>query len=350
MAGFFGFFDYTKPGPGVPKDAPPKAGIVVFFEVLSRKFWNLVKLNLMFCLFNLPAILLMIPLTQYYMQNNLASGLGNIFKDQQSMVLFDLQTRFMLGSFFICIPLITVGPVQAGFTYILRNYSREEHAFLWWDFKETVKKNWKQSLVICLIDIFITALVGIDINLYANISKGGILTTMASALLTLAFVIYVMMHMYIYPMLITFKLSIKQIYKNALIFAIIKFFPNLGVLLICAVLVLASFYSPVIGFILFPLITMSLIGLIVNSYVYPKLKKYIMEKNDVQETEQPLIITEETVMMDPSKVPARAVSPGELYPPMPDLVNKDNPDPEEENLAEDLYGADDYDDTQKKGR
>ncbi len=31
MAGFFGFFDYTKPGPGVPEDLPPKSKFIVFF-------------------------------------------------------------------------------------------------------------------------------------------------------------------------------------------------------------------------------------------------------------------------------------------------------------------------------
>ena len=43
MAGFFGLFDYTKEGPGVPKDAPPKSRFVIFFEVFARKFWNIIK-------------------------------------------------------------------------------------------------------------------------------------------------------------------------------------------------------------------------------------------------------------------------------------------------------------------
>lgn len=32
MAGFFGLFDYTKEGPGVPKDAPPKARFIIFLK------------------------------------------------------------------------------------------------------------------------------------------------------------------------------------------------------------------------------------------------------------------------------------------------------------------------------
>ena len=33
LAGFFGFFDYTKPGKGVNKDEPKKKGILRFFEL-----------------------------------------------------------------------------------------------------------------------------------------------------------------------------------------------------------------------------------------------------------------------------------------------------------------------------
>lgn len=283
MAGIFGFFDYTKPGPGIEKNAPQKTRIVVFFEIFSRKFWNMVKINMMFTVFNLPAILVLALLvlfsTSFY-QPSKEIGLN-----------FDLLLRFAAGSILLCIPLITVGPAQAGFTYILRNYSREEHAFIWSDFKEHALKNLKESIAISLIDLLVVIIVLFDIYAYTKSLKGNLLTSIAQAFLILSFVIYLMMHMYIYPMLVTFKLSVKQIFKNALIFSIIKFFPNLGILLICALLMLVTFYSPVIGFILFPFITVSTIGLITNFYVYPKLKKYMMDKiednaNEVNEEEK----------------------------------------------------------------
>ena len=47
--------NYNKPGPGVPRDAPRKKGVPRFFEVLSRDFSNLVKLNLILFIFTLPA-------------------------------------------------------------------------------------------------------------------------------------------------------------------------------------------------------------------------------------------------------------------------------------------------------
>ncbi len=278
MAGFFGFFDYTKPGPGIPKDAPPKAPIVVFFGIYTRKFWNLVKINLMFNLFNLPAVLAVIFASMYVIQGQIA--------DDPAM---DLLTRFILGSIVLCVPLITVGPAQAGYTYILRNYSREEHAFLWWDFKEHALKNFKQSLIISIIDFFALILFGIVVNFYFKYSTDSNTVAMfmvfARTIIIFAFIVYLIMHMYIYPMLVTFKLTIRQLYKNALIFALAKFLPNLGILLLCIVLILLSFYfSTFIGIVLFLFITVSTIGLITNFYVYPKLKRHMIDK--VEELEE----------------------------------------------------------------
>ncbi len=274
MGGFFGLFDYSKPGPGIAKDAPPKPRVMVFLDIFTRKFWNLIKINLLFSIFNIPALVLLIFMGVFS---------TSLFPPVNGIDLYmDLIVRLVIGSFFICIPLITVGPAQAGFTYLLRNYAREEHAFIWSDFKEHALKNFKESVIISLVDLVVVLLVVVDIYLYLKMSNGSILFSIATAFLALSFVVFLMMHLYIYPMLVTFKLSIKQIYKNALIFSIIRFLPNLGILLLCAVLLVVTFYLPVVGFILFPLITVSTISLITNFYVYPSLKKYMIDKVEGQ--------------------------------------------------------------------
>ncbi len=269
MAGLFGFFDYTKPGPGVPENGPPKARIVVFFEIFTRKFWNLIKLNIMFFIFNIPALIAMLFIVpQYYLNKTISED-----------IFVDFILKFTVGAVFLCIPLITVGPAQAGFTYILRNYAREEHAFIWGDFKEHAMKNFKQGLIVSLIDLLVVILIGIDINIYMSLNNSNFLMTMATSFLFLAFVTYLIMHMYIYPMMVTFKLSIKQIFKNSLIFAVMGFIPNILILVLCTVIIgVTLLILPVIGLILFPFITMSLIGLITNFYIYPKLKKHIIDK------------------------------------------------------------------------
>jgi len=221
MAGFFGLFDYTREGPGVPKDAPPKSRFRIFFEVLGRKFWNIVKVNMLFGIFNIPAIIFLAVFAGY-LQLLLTQNAGLSPEDMVSNLFFG---TIPLMSIFICLPLITVGPAQAGMTYILRNYSREEHAFIWGDFKEHALKNFKQSMIVGLINTVFTVLVILDIYFYLNFRTDNLLIVAASAFIIVAFVIFMMMSMYIYPMMVTFDLTIKQLYKNAFLFAIMKFFP-----------------------------------------------------------------------------------------------------------------------------
>jgi len=268
MAGFLGFFDYSKPGPGIPKNAPPKARLIVFFEIFFRKFWNLVKINMLFSIFNIPSVFAMFLALMFFFPN--------IINNQTSGFI----EKIVFGIAILCIPLITVGPAQSGFTYILRNYAREEHAFIWSDFKEHALKNLRQSLIVCLIDFIIVVLIGFTINFYMSFDRSNTLMAFASGIVILAFIVFLMMHLYIYPIMVTFKLKLRQIYKNAFLFSLIKFIPNFLILLLCFVIIYASFYFYVIGFMLLPFITFSFIGLITNFYSYGKLKKYMIDKVD----------------------------------------------------------------------
>lgn len=262
MSGFFGFFDYAKPGPGVSKDEPPKSRLKVFFEVYFRKFWKLMSLNMMYFVFNIPAMLVLVAL-------NLV----------QSKDVDELYYRIILTLIFVAVPIITVGPAQAGFTYVLRNFSREEHAFLWGDFKDAAMKNFKESVIISLIDLVVVLLASFSFSFYLKLSSQSIWSSFAIGLMLISFVIFLMMHMYIYPMLVTFKLKVKQIYMNALLFSLHRFLPNLLILIICAAVLFGTFLAlNFVAFFLLPFITLSLIGFITNFYVYPSIKKHMMDK------------------------------------------------------------------------
>ena len=268
MAGFFGFFDYTKPGPGVPKNAPPKSRPRLFFEVLGRKFWNIIKINLLYTLFNIPGLALLFFGTWFMFPN--------IMFDNPEI---DFYLRLMLGAFFVCFPILCFGPAQAGMTYCLRNYAREEHAFIWSDFKEHGLKNIKESLLICLIDFAAFILLCIAVNFYGQLmGDQKIWAYFTFGVIMLAFLLFAAMHLYIYPMLVTFHINVRQIYKNALIFATIRFLPNVGILLLCAAIVIATFIITQIGVILFVFITTAFIGLVINFYSYPTIKKYMIDQ------------------------------------------------------------------------
>ena len=99
------FNDYMREGKGVQKDQyTPR--FILFFQIYFRKFWNLILINLLFVV--------------------------------------------------SCIPIVTIGPATAGVTKLLRNYAREEHAFIWGDFIETAKKNFKQAFLYATLDFVVT--------------------------------------------------------------------------------------------------------------------------------------------------------------------------------------------------
>lgn len=282
MAGFFGLFDYNKPGPGVDKDAPPKSPFTVFFEILQRKFWNLIKVNMMFLIFNLPALILGMLAMVLFFPNIIPEALTD-----PDALLNDTLLKFILLTFIMCVPMVTVGPAQAGFTYIMRNYAREEHAFLWSDFKDTALKNMKQSLAVSTINFIATFLLLFSIRAYSeliNLEQIPVfLGTAGFAIMIVVLLIFACMNIYIYPIMITFELPLKQLYKNSLIFALIKFLPNVGILLLSAFLIFLSFgiifpFNPLIGFIPYLFITVSLVGFLTNFYAYPKLKKYMISQ------------------------------------------------------------------------
>lgn len=287
MRGFFGLFDFTKPGKGVDKDAPEKARFIVFFELLGRKFWTLIKLNLMFLLFNLPALAIAFFITYIFMPD-LFAPLQNQAAATDYTVIGEIYIRAIIGLLFCVVPVITIGPFQCGFSYILRNMVREEPSFLWSDFIEHTKNNWKQALAVMIIDIVL-----VSIMLYALAFYFVQESSVGSFIFGIVIVglgIFFMMHIFLYPMLVTFNVTLKQLYTNCLKFALFKFIPNFFIVLLCFVVTLFPFLIPTIGYtlgsVLLVFITFSLNGLILNFYAYPLLKTYMLDRPPVTEDGQ----------------------------------------------------------------
>ena len=229
MAGFFGLFDYSKEGPGVSKDEPQKHTFFLFFDIYFRKFWKLCILNMLY--------------------------------------------------FVSCLPIVTIGAATAGFTYVLRNFAREEHAFLWSDYFDTVKKNWKMSTIVFLIDIVVALLAFSAFSFYTSPDVGlpSIVNTIATALITMMSLLYLFMHYYIYVMLVTFNVTFKQLFKNSFIFAIIGLWRNLLVTVLLLILgVLIVLFFPMSIIVVF-FIALSTMGFIVNFTVYPLIKRHMID-------------------------------------------------------------------------
>ncbi len=169
------FNSYTKEGPGISKDAPQKRGVVVFFETFFRNFWKFGFISLVYSL--------------------------------------------------ISVPLVTAGLAGVGMTNVARNTARDKHSFGLSDFFETIKKNWKQALPAGIINTAVYALLLFNVSyFYLNSSS----FAAAGLGITLAMLfIFTVMQYYLWTLMITFKFSLGQIYKNSFKFVFINLKMNL---------------------------------------------------------------------------------------------------------------------------
>lgn len=237
MAGFFGLFNYEKEGPGISKNAPKKKAFIVFFETFFRNFWKFITINIVYNLISLP--------------------------------------------------LITGGLAACGITNVTRNIARDKHSFGLSDFFDTLKKNWKQGLAAGIINTLVYIILAFDIYFFYT-SEGGTLTTIGLGICLSILLIFTVMNYYIWTLIITFKFTLKQVYKNSFKFVFINLKGNLicffGTLIVYAIYVaigilLVNFLGLVLAvelilyFITFPAFKY----LLIQFCAFPAIKKYIID-------------------------------------------------------------------------
>jgi hypothetical protein len=149
-----------------------------------------------------------------------------------------------------------------------------------------MKENLKQGIAVSLINLVAIVLLIIDFYLYDQMTDNGsnFMLSAANGLLIVVFLLFVMMSMYIYPMMVSYELNLKNLYKNAFLFSIGRFLPNLGVLIICFLLVIGPMavvmFSGnaivlVIVYIYYLILGFSLPGLVLNFFINPAIDKYL---------------------------------------------------------------------------
>ncbi len=254
MAGFFGMNNYAKAGPGISKDEREKHSFFNFFDIYFRKFFKLMQINMIFFITCLPFF---IP----YIFINILAG------------------KYILPVYLSMIPFIGVAVMVSGFTYIMRNFAREDYAFVWLDYKDTIKSNWRQSLAIGTIDFFVFSICYFLIRFYDSQLKVHSFFVIPLILCFFIAVIFLFMQYYIFVMLITFNLSIKQLLKNALIFSIAGLTRNLVITLFSGLLIYLVYELP-IACVFVPFILLSTIGLIINFGVWPLIKRVMIPEDD----------------------------------------------------------------------
>ena len=126
--------------------------------MLRIRLAGLFRLNLMTALIFVPLmyVLMVMVNTLFAHLVGISEALSNPEMTEAAKALVQDSPQQIYSILFsglvMAIPTIAItGPVQAGMAYVTRNWARDEHAFIWSDFKDAVKENWKQALGISLI-------------------------------------------------------------------------------------------------------------------------------------------------------------------------------------------------------
>ncbi len=270
-----------------------RSKIRIFFDVLLGKIWKLMSLNLLTALYNLPALLFMVFFCIYYMQLVQPDVLTST--EQGGALSFLLIGYLPLALVFMAIPVVAFGPAQAGLHSVLRNYAYEQPVFLMSDFRDKVRENFKQGLAVTFINLIVFVLAMLDIYMYPRmLAQTGAWLLVANYLLILAFVVFVMVNMYIYPMMIRYQLTVKNLYRNALLLAIGRFLPNLLVLVLVVALsygpfLLASLFNNYVAYLLVyvyqVVLGITLPGLVMSYILNPAMDKVMMPKLEEEVTD-----------------------------------------------------------------
>ncbi|MDD6826871.1 MAG: DUF624 domain-containing protein [Oscillospiraceae bacterium] len=246
--------NYNKAGSGIAKDNQSKGRLKLFFEILGVRIWKLFALNLIYLI--------------------------------------------------ACIPVVTVGPATAGMIKVLKNYSIDKNAYVWLDFIESYKKNFFKALVIGIVDLiayfglisgyFIYSTLALDPERTSTIYYVLFIVTISVGFM------FTIMNYYIYLMLVSTDLSVKNIVKNAVALTFLS--PkNNGIAL------LSNIILPIMMFLLIKLnlqffiflfiFPASFIGFIVCFCCYPVVQKYVInpyyESRGEQNPESPVIVNNE---------------------------------------------------------
>ena len=229
------FSNYNTAGPGIPKMPQEKKGFFKFMEVFVRHFWDLVFLNLLYIVF--------------------------------------------------CIPIVTIGPATAGLIKVARNYSQERSCFMFHDFWKAFKSNFKQALVIGLVDIILAIWAVYMVVFYYNFSLyydiGKVLLVVSISLMLVVF----LMHFYIYLLIVSTNLKMKQILKNAFLLTsvglkatLISFFTIVGVLAFMLLMIMTASYAGItIDLVIIAGIVFSFLAFVICYNCYPIIRKYVIQ-------------------------------------------------------------------------
>lgn len=244
------FSNYERVGKGVSKDPDNKIALFRFFDIYLQHISKLILLNFIFLLALVPFFGL--SLLEHY-------GFGNL-------VFYVL---FVVSGIF-------VGPALCGFMKVLRNISCRRPVFIWSDFWKAFRTNFKQGAIMGVIDMFFFVALSFAIPMYWNMSAQNSAFNIPFVICIVTAFIFVMMHFYVYLLIVSTTLNLWEILKDSLYLTAIEIKSSIVNLLTTVVVMMAVV-------VLFPwsmillIIAPSFLGLLYAFNCFPAIRKHVIK-------------------------------------------------------------------------
>ena len=264
------FFNYDKPGRGISEEEAKKRN---YFGILGRKFTGVMKISLLYFFVN---IILFVALgliaAPVFLEN---SEITEPFIKEIELVV--TSQRIMSPIPFIILALFA--PTTAGLTYVCRNFAKQEPVFIASDFFEHTKKNFGQAIAAGFIMSLFLFLYITSLFYYIHKSYTVIVIIMLSLGMTAALASF-----YVFPLMVTFKLSLPAIFKNSLILAIMNLPQNMLVFIVLSALhIILILRFPILWILLMPLFLIGFSSYTMNFVAWNIIAKNL-EKSETEET------------------------------------------------------------------
>jgi len=315
---------YGKSGKGdFRKEDLPQNRRELFRDTLKTRLSALCRINLMYMLIFLPAMILTLIIFTNVLsvssnlmlieENDYAGYVETLTEAEQEVRVTeeqynelkssginysDLIRSALLRLLIWLVPCIAItGPFTAGLSYVTRNWARDEHAFIWTDFKDAVKENWKQALVLSAITSVLPLAVYVGWTFYGQMAENNAIMIVPQVLVVLIALIWAISITYMYPLTVTYQLKMKDIIRNGLLLGVARLPMSVGIRLLHCVpaligAVLIWFWSPMIGMLIlfgwYMLIGFAVSRFVTASYTNAVFDRFINPRIDGAKVDQGL--------------------------------------------------------------
>ncbi len=215
LGGFFNNMYYGKGNKAdYTPDNLPANRRALFFEMLKVRWSGLITLNIIYLIFLAPFIFwgwMNLQLLNELIRSVIEGGASAL---PEGLDVWSLLLTFILGNF---VALLPAGPATAGVARVCRCWARDESAWVWTDFWQGFRENWKQSIATVLLGNLLLYVMLVAIRWYFTMASGNALLLVPGVLMIVLLALITLTHILLYPMMVSYELSFKHLVRNAFI-------------------------------------------------------------------------------------------------------------------------------------